>query len=147
MAVSPRPGQSGINLPDLASQMRRERAATLPPEPISVSRWADPSSWGLSRALLRLLGGREGGQSAREREEVQNQLHHPPLGPPGSVKWRASSLPTSGQTATTGALKQSLGEHCKDSWVRQVDLANSRLPSLGPLDLVGSQDLLLGAPE
>lgn len=71
--VFPRPERSGINLPDLAPETLYESAAPRPLQPIVVNRWADPSR-GLSRAQLRLLGGREG-------EEVQNQLHPTCQGP------------------------------------------------------------------
>lgn len=55
-----------------------------PLQPTAVNRWTDPSL-GLSRALQRLPGGREG-------EEGQTQLHLPSLSPPPSKAGRPSSL-------------------------------------------------------
>ena len=65
-----------------------------PLQPTAVNRWTDPSL-GLSRALQRLLGGREG-------EQGQTQLHLPSPSPPPSKAGRPSSLRASSLLPVVG---------------------------------------------
>ena len=71
--------------PQHSGQLRPEaQPQPHPLQPTAVNRWTDPSL-GLSRALQRLLGG-------REREQGQTQLHLLCPSPPPSKAGKPSSL-------------------------------------------------------